>query len=51
MLLEELRGLSATLIGSSCTARSTYIFLYVFVEKAKPVFFQVKLKKIASTPL
>jgi hypothetical protein len=31
--------------------RGTYIFLYVFVEKARLVLFQVKLEKIASTPL
>jgi hypothetical protein len=51
MLLAELCGLLATLIGSSCTTRGTDIFLYVFVEKARPVLFQVKLEKIASTPL
>jgi hypothetical protein len=31
--------------------RGTDIFLYVFVEKARPVLFQVKLEKIVSTPL
>jgi hypothetical protein len=31
--------------------RSTAIFLYVFVEKARPVLFEVRLEKIASTPL
>jgi hypothetical protein len=51
MLLGELYGLSATLIGSSYMKRGTNIFLYVFVEKARPVLFHVKLEKIASTPL
>jgi hypothetical protein len=51
MLLGELCGLSVTLTGSSCMTRSTAIFLYVFVEKARPVLFEVRLEKIASTPL
>jgi hypothetical protein len=42
--------LSATLTGSSCMTRSTCIFLYVFVEKARPALSQVVLEKIASTP-
>jgi hypothetical protein len=50
MLLGELCGPSATLTGSSCTTRSTYIFLCVFVEKPRPALFQVELEKIASTP-
>jgi hypothetical protein len=50
MLLGELYGLSATLTCSSCTTRSIGIFLYVFVEKARPALFQVELEKIASTP-
>jgi hypothetical protein len=51
MVVEELCGPSATPIGSSCTTWSIGIFLYILVEKAKQVFFQVKLEKIASTPL
>jgi hypothetical protein len=39
MLLGELYGLSATLIGNNFTTQGTYIFLYVFVEKARPVLF------------
>jgi hypothetical protein len=50
MLLGELYGPSATLTGSSCTTRSTDIFLYVFVEKARPALFQAEPEKIASTP-
>jgi hypothetical protein len=38
-------------IGSSCTTRRTDIFPYVLVEKARQVLFQMKLEKIASTPL
>jgi hypothetical protein len=51
MLIGELCDLSTTLTGSSCMTRGTDIFLYVFVEKSRPVLFQVKLEKIASTPL
>jgi hypothetical protein len=51
MLLEELCGLSATPIDSNCTTWSTSIFLYVLIEKARLMLFQVKLEKIASTPL
>jgi hypothetical protein len=51
MLLEELYGLLATLVDSSCMTRGIDIFLYVFVEEARSVLFQVKLEKIASTPL
>jgi hypothetical protein len=51
MLLGELCGLSATIIDSSCMTQGTNIFLYVFMEKARPVLFQVKLEKIASTPM
>jgi hypothetical protein len=49
MLLGKLCGLLATLYRQQL--HDTYIFLYVFVEKARPVLFQVKLEKIASTPL
>jgi hypothetical protein len=51
ILLGKLYGLSATPIGSSCMTQGTDIFLEVFVEKARPVLFQVKVEKIASTPL
>ena len=51
MLLGELYGLSATLTGSNFMTLSTSIFLYVFVEKARPALFQVGLEKIASTHL
>jgi hypothetical protein len=50
MLLGELYSPSATLTGSSCTTRSIGIFLYVFVEKARPTLFRVELEKIDSTP-
>jgi hypothetical protein len=39
MLLSEFCGPSATPTGSSCTTRSTSIFLYVFMEKARPALF------------
>jgi hypothetical protein len=39
MLLGELCGPSATLTGSIYTTRSTSIFLYVFMEKARLAFF------------
>jgi hypothetical protein len=39
MLLGEFCGPSATPTGSSCTTRSTSIFLYVFMEKARPALF------------
>jgi hypothetical protein len=51
MLLEELCGPLATPISNSCTTWSTGIFLYVLMEKAILVLFQVKFEKIASTPL
>jgi hypothetical protein len=39
MLLRKLCGPSATPTSSYCTTRSTGIFLYVFVEKARPALF------------
>jgi hypothetical protein len=51
MLLGELCGLLVTLTSNSCMTQGTNIFLYIFVEKARPVLFQVKLENIASTPL
>jgi hypothetical protein len=51
MLLGELCGLLATLTDNNCMTRSRCIFLYVFVEKARPALFQVRLEKISSTPL
>jgi hypothetical protein len=41
----------STLTDSSCMTRGTCIFLYIFVEKARPALFQVELEKIASAPL